>query len=234
MTGKLYLIPSPIGECNVDWIIPKSVRQSTAQLSHFIAEHPKTARQFLKQIKCKLPLQQIHLETLNEHTQAYDLERLLKPLFSGNDIGLLSEAGCPAIADPGSELVRLAHNKKIQVIPLVGPSSILLALMASGLCGQRFCFNGYLPIEKRSRIKKILELEKHSNVHDQTQIFIEAPYRNQSLLALIVQNCGNKTDLCIASQLTTPNELIATQTIREWKQKLPVINKAPTIFLLHG
>lgn len=234
MKGKLYLIPTPIGSCDIDWIIPSAVKQMIAPLTHYIVEHPKTARQFLKRIECNLPLQKIHMEILDEHTPANDLERLLLPLFSGIDVGLLSEAGCPAIADPGSELVRLAHDKNIPIIPIVGPSSILLALMASGLCGQHFCFNGYLPIEKRARIQKINELEKRSSIDDQTQIFIEAPYRNQGLLELIIQNCHYETDLCIASQLTSPDEMIITQTIREWKQKLPELNKTPTIFLLHG
>ncbi|MDR4518025.1 MAG: SAM-dependent methyltransferase [Nitrosomonas sp.] len=234
MTGKLYLIPTPISDCDIDWVIPRSVRQSIQQLTCYIAEHPKTARHFLKQIECKAPLQEIQIETLNEHTHAKDLEKLLQPLLAGHDTGLLSEAGCPAIADPGSALVRLAHDKKIPVIPLVGPSSIVLALMASGLNGQRFCFNGYLPIEKHARVQKIIELEKHSGTHDQTQIFIEAPYRNQGLLELIVQTCRDDTDLCIAANLTAANQTITTKTIKQWKQKLPDINKMPTIFLLQG
>ena len=234
MTGKLYLIPTPISDCDIDWVIPKLVRQSIQQLTCYIAEHPKTARRFLKQIECKVPLQEMRIETLNEHTPARDLEKLLQPLLAGHDTGLLSEAGCPAIADPGNTLVRLAHDKNIPVIPLVGPSSIILALMASGLNGQRFCFNGYLPIEKHVRMQKIIELEKYSRSHDQTQIFIEAPYRNQGLLELIVQTCQNDTDLCIASHLTAANEMITTKTIKEWKRKLPDINKIPTIFLLQG
>ena len=234
MAGKLYLIPTPISDCDIDWVIPKTVRQSIQQLAYYIVEHPKTARQFLKRIECKLPLQEIHMDTLNEHTRAKELGLLLQPLLAGMDVGLLSEAGCPAIADPGSGLVRLAHDKKIPVIPLVGPSSILLALMASGLNGQQFCFNGYLPIDRHARAQTISTLEKHSRDHDQTQIFIEAPYRNQGLLELIVQICRDDTDLCIATHLTSSEESVTTNTIREWKQKLPNINKIPTIFLLHG
>ncbi|GJL76803.1 SAM-dependent methyltransferase [Nitrosomonas sp.] len=234
MTGKLYLIPTPISDNDIDWVIPKAVGQSIQQLTHYIVEHPKTARRFLKHIGCKLPIQEIHMHTLNEHTRSDELTLLLQPLLAGNDAGLLSEAGCPAIADPGSGLVRLAHDKKIPVVPLVGPSSIFLALMASGLNGQQFCFNGYLPIEQEARAQKITELEKRSRNHDQTQIFIEAPYRNQGLLELIVQTCVDDTDLCIATNLTSLHENVMTKTIRQWKQKLPDINKRPTIFLLHG
>lgn len=181
-----------------------------------------------------MPLQDIQLQILNEHTKPAELEVLLKPLLSGQDVGLLSEAGCPAIADPGSGLVRLAHDKNILVVPLVGPSSIILALMASGLNGQCFCFNGYLPIEKQARTQQIMTLEKRSIKHHQTQIFIEAPYRNQVLLEHIVQTCRDETQLCIATNLTASNEMIATRNIGQWKKKMPEINKIPTIFLLQG
>jgi len=234
MSGKLYLIPTPISDCDLDWIIPITIKQSIRQLEYFIAEHPKTARRFLKQIECKLPLQETHMEMLNEHTPAEALETLLLPTLAGHDTGLLSEAGCPAVADPGSNLVRLAHDKRITVVPLTGPSSILLALMASGMNGQRFCFHGYLPIDKPARVQSITLLEKQSGMHDQTQIFIEAPYRNQNLLEFIVEICQDNTDLCIATRLTAPNEYIKTQSIKQWKLQLPDINKIPTIFLLHG
>ncbi len=235
MTGKLYLIPTPISDCDLDWIIPVTVKQSIQQLEHFIAEHPKTARRFLKQIECKSPLQEIHIDTLNEHTPDKALETMLQPLLTGHDTGLLSEAGCPAVADPGGNLVRLAHDKRITVIPLTGPSSIMLALMASGLNGQRFCFHGYLPIDKSARTQGITLLEKQSSKHDQTQVFIEAPYRNQNLLELILETCRNDTDLCIASSLSGPDEYVRTQTIKQWKLTSPPdINKIPTIFLLHG
>ncbi len=234
MTGKLYLIPTPISDRNIDWVIPNAVRQSIQQLAYYIVERPKTARQFLKRIACKTPLQDMHMDTLNEHTRTSELQLLLQPLLAGNDVGLLSEAGCPAIADPGSGLIRLAHENNIAIIPLIGPSSILLALMASGLNGQQFCFNGYLPIEKYARAHTIKELENRSRNHDQTQIFIEAPYRNQGLLEQIIQTCLDHTDLCIAAHLTSTNEMIRTQTIIEWKKKLPDIHKTPTIFLLHG
>ncbi len=234
MTGKLYLIPAPISPEDIAWVLPLAVQQRIAEISFFIVEHPKTARQFLKQINSKYSLQELNMQTLNEHTADRDLLVLLDPLLAGCDVGLLSEAGCPAIADPGAGLIRLAHKHNITVVPLVGPSSILLALMASGLNGQRFAFHGYLPIENEARTRKILELEKLSIDRDQTQIFIEAPYRNQKLLGQLISVCSDNTDLCIASHLTFSSEMIATRPIKEWQCSLPDINKIPTIFLLHG
>ncbi len=234
MAGKLYLIPTPISQESIAWALPSEVQQCIAEILHFIVEHPKTARQFLKQIDCKHSLQELSMQTLNEHTSSKDLLALLDPILAGHDVGLLSEAGCPAVADPGAELVRLAHKNNITVVPLVGPSSILLALMASGLNGQRFAFHGYLPIESAAQASRIVELEKLSISLKQTQIFIEAPYRNQKLLEQLVNVCSDSTDLCIASHLTFSSELVATKSVKEWKRSLPDINKIPTIFLLHG
>ena len=234
MPGKLYLIPTPISSEIISWALPAAVQQCAAEITYFIVEHPKTARHFLKQLNCKHSLQEITMLTLNEHTSKKDLALLLEPILAGHNVGLMSEAGCPGIADPGAELVRLAHQNGIKIIPLVGPSSIVLALMASGLNGQCFAFHGYLPIDSTARIGKIQELEKISISLRQTQIFIEAPYRNQKLLEQIVQVCRETTDLCIASQLTDPNELIMTKSIKAWRQALPVINKIPTIFLIQG
>ncbi|MCE7914140.1 MAG: SAM-dependent methyltransferase [Nitrosomonas sp. PRO4] len=234
MAGKLYLIPVPIGTGDIAWILPMAVQQCVGEISHFIVEHPKTARQFLRQINSKFSLQDLKMWTLNEHTADNDLQGLLGPLLAGHDMGLLSEAGCPAVADPGSGLIRLAHKNAISVIPLVGPSSILLALIASGLNGQRFAFHGYLPIENSARARKITELEKVSISQDQTQIFIETPYRNQKLLEQLVTTCSDNTDLCIASNLTTSDEKVATKSIKEWRISLPDINRLPTIFLLHA
>lgn len=233
-SGTLYLIPSPLGAGDLTWTIPPAVRQCIVELDHYIVERPKTARQFLKQVGSALPLQQITMHVLDEHTHAREFENLLAPLLAGKDIGLLSEAGCPAVADPGAGVVRLAHQKKIRVVPLVGPSSILLALMASGLNGQRFVFHGYLPVENSRRIKKIIELEKNSSDHDQTEIFIETPYRNQKLLGSIVDTCRDSTFLCIACNLTLESEFISTRTIREWKHPLPDLNNKPAVFLLRG
>lgn len=232
--GKLFLIPAPLGDTELAEIIPVKVLQRIANLKYFIVEHPKTARQFLKRVGCVQPLQEIEMQVLNEHTRPSEIEQLLGPVFAGQDIGLLSEAGCPAIADPGANLVRVAHQKHVPVVPFVGPSSILLALMASGLNGQSFHFHGYLPVKDELRIKKILQLEEESGRTSQTQIFIEAPYRNQKLLEILVQNCRDETDLCIACELTLKNEYIVTKTVKEWKGHLPDINKRPTVFLLCG
>jgi 16S rRNA (cytidine1402-2'-O)-methyltransferase len=234
MTGKLYLIPTPISPEDIAWVLPPSVQRCIAEIRHFIVEHPRTARQFIKQINSKYALQELNMQTLNEHTLDMDLSALLDPSLAGHDVGLLSEAGCPAVADPGAGLIRLAHKTNITVVPLVGPSSILLALMASGLNGQRFAFHGYLPIENAARKSRIVELEKLSIDRDQTQIFIEAPYRNQKLLEQLTAACADNTDLCIASHLTFSSEMIVTKTIKEWRRSLPDINKIPTIFLLHG
>lgn len=232
--GTLYLIPAPLGSGDIAWTIPTAVRECIAGLNHFIVEHPKTARQFLKQVGCALPIQQISMAVLDEHTRPTEFEKLLAPVLSGHNTGVLSEAGCPAIADPGTGLVRLAHQKNIRVVPLVGPSSILLALMASGLTGQQFVFHGYLPVESDRRTKKLVQLEKESIARDQTQIFIETPYRNQKLLESITLACLEGTLLCIASNLTLAGEFISTRTIKEWKHALPNLNNQPTVFLLHG
>ncbi|SEF40446.1 SAM-dependent methyltransferase [Nitrosomonas ureae] len=234
MTGKLYLIPAPISQTDIAWVLPAAVQQCVAEISHFIVEHPKTARQFLKRLDCTCPLQELNIQILNEHTRANDFLALLDPLLAGHDVGLLSEAGCPAVADPGAELVRLAHKNNIPVVPLVGPSSILLALMASGLNGQRFAFHGYLPVEGAARASKIAELERISIHLKQTQIFIETPYRNQKLLEQLVKVCKDNTDLCVATDLTFSREMIATKSIREWRRSLPDVNKIPAIFLLLG
>ncbi len=232
-TGALYLIPVPLGEGDIDWTIPVRVRECAARLDQYVVEHPKAARRFLKQAGTA-SLQGISMRILDEHTRPSELEALLEPLLAGHDIGLLSEAGCPAVADPGASLVRLAHQKSLRVVPLVGPSSILLALMASGLNGQRFTFHGYLPTDRGKRTATIIELEKASIAHDQTQIFIETPYRNQKVLDCLISTCRNDTVLCISANLTLEDEYIATKTVREWRRTLPDLNKKPAIFLLHG
>jgi 16S rRNA (cytidine1402-2'-O)-methyltransferase len=234
-TGTLYLIPVPLGEvADITLTIPAQARQLAATLCTFVVEHPKTARQFLKQTGTALPLPEIRMLTLNEHSKPEELDALLQPLLAGEDVGLLSEAGCPAVADPGANLVRLAHHRGIRVIPLTGPSSILLSLMASGLNGQGFAFLGYLPAERTERLKKIAEIELTSATRNQTQIFIETPYRNQALLQDLLAGCHPNTELCIAVDLTLPSEFIATRSISEWKGKLPDCNKKPAIFLLLG
>ncbi len=233
-TGTLYLIPVPLGEGgDLNAVIPEQARRLAATLHTFVVEHPKTARQFLKQTGTAIPLQEIRTLTLDEHTRPEELETLLQPLLAGEDIGLLSEAGCPAVADPGANLVRLAHSRNIRVVPLVGPSSILLALMASGLNGQSFAFLGYLPAEKTERVKKITEIEQSSQRMNQSQIFIETPYRNNQLLQDLVETCDGETELSVASDLTLSSESVMTKRISEWKKKLPDYNKRPTVFLLY-
>lgn len=232
--GILYLIPAPLGESDISWVVPDAVKKLVANLDQFIVEHPKTARQFLCGIGPRLPLQQIRMDVLDEHTRHADLARLLAPLLEGRSLGLLSEAGCPAVADPGANLVRLAHRNNIRVVPLVGPSSILLALMASGLNGERFAFHGYLPAKPRPRETKLAELEKDSAARGETQIFIETPYRNQKLLESILRSCREDSALCVATDVTMESESIATRAISEWKKAIPAIDKRPTIFLLQA
>lgn len=233
-SGTLYLIPVALGDSPLEIILPQGVRDIAAKLDSFIVEHPKTARAFLKQIATQTPLQELKLTVLDEHTPESELLALLEPLRSGKDVGLISEAGCPAVADPGSNLVRLAHQQGIRVVPLVGPSSILLGLMASGLSGQRFTFHGYLPVDKTERKSKLQALEQAARNHDETQIFIETPYRNRQMLEAIMESCGSDTSLCVATDVTLTSEMILTKTVADWKKHLPEIDKRPTVFLLHA
>ena len=234
-TGKLYLIPVPLGPVSVEEGLPVSVIAHAKTLTHFIAENAKTARAFLKTLPTDTPLQQITIQELNEHTPFSALPGLLAPVFSGHDIGMVSEAGCPAIADPGAALVALAHESGVSVRPLVGPSSILLALMGSGLSGQNFAFHGYLPAQEDQRRKKIIELEKDSRRLQRTQLFIETPYRNRQMLSTLIEACAESTRICIATNLTLSDESITTRRTVDWKhQEIPDINKRPTVFLLQA
>ena len=231
--GRLYLIPVALGGENAQSVLSPVTLGVLPALRHFIAENPKTARQFLKAAGYPPPLSEAEIQTLNEHTTEAELPRLLAPLLEGRDCGLLSEAGCPAVADPGAALVRLAHEQGIRVVPLVGPSSVLLALMASGMNGQRFAFHGYLPVDREQRRKKLLDLERLSVQQDATQIFIEAPYRNQALLQAVLETCNGATLLCLATDITLESESIRTQPVASWKNKPPDINRRPTVFLLY-
>lgn len=230
-SGVLYLIPTPLGGA-LDFSLPSAAQARVARLRHFVVEHPKTARAFLKAVGMEVPLQTLHLAVLDEHTPETAVEDLIAPLLAGEDVGLLSEAGCPAVADPGAALVRLAHRRGIRVVPLVGPSAIVLALMASGLNGQRFAFHGYLPVDRAQRKKTLQELEALSGKHGETQIFIETPYRNDALLEAILETCRDDTLLCVASALTLPGERIGTRTVGEWKKTAPSLGREPTVFLL--
>ncbi len=231
--GTLYLIPVTLGDDNIAQVLPPEVVKIVQNLENFVVESEKSARHFLSTIKTTKPVRELTLNLLNEHTPDKDVAALLAPLLAGKDVGLMSDAGCPGIADPGAKLVELAHLKNIKVLPLVGPSSILLSLMASGLNGQQFAFLGYLPVDKTARNLKLKEIEKRTQTHKETQIFIETPYRNQQMLEAILSTCHANTRLCIASQVSLPDEMIMTKRISDWKHSsLPDLNKKPTVFLL--
>jgi 16S rRNA (cytidine1402-2'-O)-methyltransferase len=232
--GTLYLIPATLGAGVLAALIPQDVQQRVRALDHFVAENPKTARAYLKQIGATKPLQELHIVTMNEHTPDTDIAGLAAPLHRGNDIGMMSEAGCPGIADPGAKLVLYAHRHGIRVVPLVGPSSILLALMASGLNGQRFAFHGYLPVADAERVKALRELEQQSRRLNQTQIFIETPYRNAKLVQSILAHCARNTLLCIATELSLASEDIRTMAVAEWKRNPPQLERRPSLFLLQA
>lgn len=238
MTGTLFLIPNTLGPTeSLDQVIPQHVQQLTAQLAHFVAENAKTARAFLKQVGTSKPIQEIAINELNINTPPAALAALLAPLQAGHDVGLLSEAGVPAVADPGADLVRLAHAHGIPVRPLVGPSSILMSVMASGLSGQSFAFNGYLPTDAAQRAKRLKDLETRSRQEKQTQLFIETPYRNAAMLEALVSTCAGSTLICVATDISLPTEAIRTQTGAQWKSQLtagkaPDFHKKPTVFLL--
>ena len=231
--GTLYLIPVTLGDDNIAQVLPVSVIATAQKLDTFVVETEKPARHFLSTIKTVKPVRELALHLLNEHTEDKALPDLLKTLLAGKDVGLMSDAGCPGVADPGAKLVALAHQKGIRVVPLVGPSSILLALMASGLNGQQFAFLGYLPVDKTERNQKLKEIEKRAQTHHETQIFIETPYRNLHMLEALLSTCNANTRLCIASQVSMPDEMIVTKSISQWKQSaLPELHKKPTVFLL--
>jgi len=231
--GKLYLIPTTLGDTGeASDVIPIKINVLVNLIDEYIVENEKSARHYLKKVGIKKSFNEIILHPLNQHTAANELMHYLDAIAIGKSIGLISEAGCPAIADPGEVIVKLAHKKNIQVIPLVGPSSILLALMASGMNGQNFAFNGYLPIERSERVSKIKELERLVKQKNQTQLFIETPYRNLHLMDDILSSCDANCMLCVASDITLPTELIKTKSIQEWKKQLPDINKRPTIFII--
>lgn len=246
MSGTLYLIPNTLGQIEASQdsvlahIIPETVQAMSAQLQYFVAENAKTTRAYLKTLAQYHPLaktiQEIQIAELNVNTPEAALQSLLSPLLEGHDVGLISEAGVPAVADPGANLVRLAHQHNITVRPLVGPSSLLLALMGSGLNGQSFAFHGYLPTDAALRAKRIKELEDRSRKEKQTQMLIETPYRNAAMLEALATNCQAQTLICIATDLSLPTESIQTKTAGEWKKLLqtnaaPDFHKKPTVFL---
>ena len=229
----LYLIPTSLGETGFDRILPAYNTEVVTSLRFFIVEDVRTARRFLKKANHDIDIDSLTFCILNQHTTAEELSSFLRPMFDGNDMGVLSEAGCPAIADPGADVVAMAQKNNFKVIPLVGPSSILLSLMASGFNGQSFAFTGYLPIERSERQKALKKLESRAYAEDQSQIFIETPYRNMKMLEEILQTCQSNTHLCIAVDITLETELIKTKTVKEWKTQLPDLNKRPCIFIIY-
>ena len=233
MVGKLYLIPNLLGESCINHVLPTHNNEIINNIKHFIVEDIRTTRRFLKKVNKDIDIDKLTFFELNQHTNPQNISSYIAPLLKGNDMAIISEAGCPAVADPGALVVELAQQKNIRVIPLVGPSSILLALMASGFNGQSFSFEGYLPIDNDKRTKRLKTLESRIYSENQTQIFIETPYRNNKIVQDFISNCKPSTKLCIASEITTENEFIKTKTLSAWKNSLPDLNKKPTIFLLY-
>jgi len=232
--GKLFLIPTTLGENEPLEVLPISIKRAIEDIDHYVVENEKTARRFIKKISPRKSQSSLHIELLNKFTEPQTIPAFLNPCHVGEHVGILSEAGCPGIADPGADVVRLAHEKNIQVVPLVGPSSIFLALMASGLNGQNFAFNGYLPIDSSKRKLAIKSIEKTSKEKDQAQLFIETPYRNDKLLSELLKTLSKNTLLCIACDITLPNEYIATKTVNDWKTIPLDLHKRPTIFIIQA
>jgi 16S rRNA (cytidine1402-2'-O)-methyltransferase len=231
--GKLYLIPTTLGDTEPLEVLPISVKKVIEQTNVYIVENEKTARRFIKKISSGKSQSSLQIFLLNKFTDANLLPDFLEPCSKGINVGLLSEAGCPGIADPGADVVKLAHQNNIKVVPLVGPSSILMAMMSSGMNGQSFTFNGYLPIDKNERKNEIKRLERLSFEQNQSQIFIETPYRNNKMLEDICNSLGTNTLVCVACDITLSTEFIKTQTAGEWKKNNVDLHKRPTIFIIH-
>ncbi|MCG1037164.1 SAM-dependent methyltransferase [Polaribacter sargassicola] len=233
MIGKLYLIPTTLGDTEPLEVMPLSVKKVIEEIDYYIVENEKSARKFIKKIAPKKPQPSLQLMLLDKYAEEIETTKYLDVCKEGINVGLLSEAGVPAIADPGASIAKLAHEKNIRVVPLVGPSSILMAMMSSGMNGQNFAFNGYLPIDKSERKKTIKELEKISKDKNQSQIFIETPYRNEKMLADLKATLSPTTNLCIAADITLPSEYIKTFMVKDWKHQQPDLHKKPAIFIIH-
>lgn len=231
MNGKLYLIPTTIADNTQLQVIPQQVKDSLAGIKHFLAEDVRTARRYLSSLKIYSSIEELHFEILNKETPGPAITKLLQPLADGFNLGVISESGCPGVADPGALAVAYAHANGFQVVPLVGPSSILLALMASGLNGQQFAFNGYLPVDANEASKKIKELERESKLKNQTQIFIETPYRNNSVFGHLIKHLSPTTRLTVALDITGQQEAIITQAVSIWKSRTVDWPKTPAVFL---
>ena len=230
--AKIYLIPTTLGDTSIERVLPPDLTQLISSIPVFIVENIRTARRFLKNVNPAIVIDDLTFFELNQHTEKKEISRFLEPHQKGLDIGIISEAGCPGVADPGTDVVRIAHTKNIRVVPLVGPSSILLAIMASGMSGQNFAFNGYLPIKNPEKSQQIKMLEKRMQTEGQTQIFIETPYRNAQLLDELLKNCEPQTMLCIAADITMDTEFILSKPISYWKTNIPDIQKRPAIFMI--
>ena len=231
--GKLYLIPTTLGEMNADDVLPQTIKRAIDFIDYYIVENEKTARKSIKIVHADKKQSELKLFLLNKHTNVKEHLDFIKPLLEGHNVGLMSEAGCPGVADPGAVIVKIAHEKGIQVVPLVGPSSILLALMASGMNGQSFTFNGYLPIDKSEKKQALKGLEKLSFDKNQSQLFIETPYRNNKLLEDILQTLQPNTLLCVACDITLPSEYIKTMPVNLWKKQKVDLHNRPCIFIIH-
>ncbi|MCQ2058744.1 MAG: SAM-dependent methyltransferase [Bacteroidaceae bacterium] len=233
MEPALYLIPVTLGETPLQQVLPEYNSEIIHGIHHFIVEEIRTARRFLKQVDRNIDIDSLHFNILNEHTDVKEIGAYLEPLLRGEPMGVISEAGCPAIADPGADVVAMAQRHNLKVIPLVGPSSILLSLMASGFNGQSFAFNGYLPIDDAKRTARLKELEQRAYTENQTQIFIEAPYRNNNLLSFMLKTLKAGTRICIARNITCSDASIITHTVNEWRNCVPELPKEPAIFLIY-
>lgn len=232
MKGTLYLVPNTLGNPDTSATIPGGITPLVNSIKVFIVEDLRNARRYLKNLNREIDIDLLTFHELNEHTPAEEVPTFLEQAELGSDTAIISEAGVPGVADPGAAVVRVAHEKGIRVVPLTGPSSILLSLMASGLNGQSFCFHGYLPVKRHDRIKKIREIEQVALRKNETQLFIEAPYRNDALLSDILESCRSSTLLCIAADITLESEYIFTRSVAAWRTKKPALHKRPVIFLL--
>ena len=233
MRASLFLIPVTLGDTEHRRVLPEYNRDVILSIRHFIVENVRTARRFLKKVEPGIVIDDLTFYELNKHTSPEQVAAYLAPLAKGESVGVISEAGCPAIADPGADVVAIAQRKDYPVVPLVGPSSILMSVMGSGFNGQSFAFHGYLPIEPDERAKKLKTLEQRAYSESQTQLFIETPYRNHKMIEDILQNCRPQTKLCIAANITCEGEYIQTRTVKDWKGHVPELSKIPCIFLLY-
>ena len=233
METALYLLPVTLGDTAIEKVLPSYNKEIILGIKHFIVEDVRSARRFLKKVDRDINIDELSFYPLNKHTSPEDISGYLKPLIDGNSMGVISEAGCPAVADPGADVVAIAQRKNLKVVPLVGPSSIILSVMGSGFNGQSFAFHGYLPIEPGERQKRLKELEQRIYSEHQTQLFIETPYRNNKMMEDILKACRPQTKLCIAANTTCEGEYIKTRTVKEWKGKLPDLTKVPCIFLIY-